>query len=76
MAWIALHPAWSHAGSDPLGSLRSQVEKQVPATALKSDLQGNVTLEAPLQDLEGLVGPTGLTVHSTSASEGGGGFSL
>ena len=84
MAWCGLTLA-ADAPADPAGTATStaiplaelgqRADAQSPARApVLAD--GQATLAAPLQALRGEIGPAGLTVESTSASEGGGRFRL
>jgi hypothetical protein len=59
----------------PLAELgaRADAQQAAPAPQLAG---GRATLTAPLQALRGEIGPEGLSVDSTSASEGGGRFRL
>ncbi|WP_295443188.1 hypothetical protein [uncultured Thiodictyon sp.] len=59
----------------PLAELgqRADAQQPAPAPVLTGD---QATLAAPLQALRGELDPAGLTVESTSASEGGGRFRL
>ena len=59
----------------PLAELGQRADAQSPAPAPVLTA-GQATLAAPLQALRGEIGPAGLTVESTSASEGGGRFRL
>jgi hypothetical protein len=80
MAWCGLTLA-ADAPADPAGTATStaiplaelgqRADAQSPARApVLTD--GQATLAAPLQALRGEIGPAGLTVESTSVSEGGG----
>jgi hypothetical protein len=84
MAWCGLTLA-ADAPADPAGTATStpiplaelgqRADAQSPVRApVLTD--GQATLTAPLQALRGELGPAGLTVESTSASEGGGRFRL
>ena len=59
----------------PLAELgqRADAQQATPAPVLDGD---RATLAVPLQALRGEIGPEGLSVDSTSASEGGGRFRL
>ena len=59
----------------PLAELGQRADAQSPAPApvMAAD---QATLTAPLQALRGEIDPAGLTVESTSVSEGGGRFRL
>jgi hypothetical protein len=59
----------------PVAEIGARAEAQQPTPAPVID-GGRATLSAPLQALRGQIGPEGLTVESTSASEGGGDFRL
>ncbi len=68
-------PVPSPSGGFPLTELGQRADQQhaPPGPALA---HGQATLDVPLQALRGRVGPEGLRVESTSATEGGGVFSL
>jgi hypothetical protein len=77
--WLPV--AWAAGGGAqqtpaiPLTELGHQADQQqAPPKPLIE--HGQVTLNAPLQALRGKISPQGLKVESTSASEGGGVFSL
>ena len=59
----------------PLAELGARADAQQPAPAPVL-AAGQATLAAPLQALRGEIGPAGLSVESTSVSEGGGRFRL
>jgi uncharacterized repeat protein (TIGR02543 family) len=63
------------ATATPLAELGQRADAQSPAPVpVLAD--GQATLAAPLQALRGEISPAGLTVESTSVSEGGGRFRL
>jgi hypothetical protein len=68
-------PGVATAAPIPLAELGQRADAQSPAPAPVLTA-GQATLAAPLQALRGEIGPAGLTVESTSASEGGGRFRL
>ena len=84
-AWLALlgsfavradaGPQSAAVAPIPLAELGARAERQNPTSPPVLAL-GLARLEAPLQDLAGRVGPDGLTVSSTSDTEGGGDFAL
>jgi hypothetical protein len=81
MAWCGFAPAAdapagaAAANPIPLAELGQRADAQQPAPAPVLTA-GQATLAAPLQALRGEIGPAGLTVESTSVSEGGGRFRL
>ena len=74
LMWCSLALAVD-APSIPLAELGQRADAQQAAPAPVLDA-GRATLTAPLQALRGEIGPVGLTVESTSVSEGGGRFRL
>ena len=74
LLWCGLALA-TDAPPIPLAELGQRADTQQPAP-VPVLTAGRATLTAPLQALRGEIGPAGLTVESTSVSEGGGRFRL
>ncbi len=73
---LTVAPAWAADSSAiPLAEIgqRADAQQAPPAPVLDGN---RAILAVPLQALRGELGPAGLTVESTSASEGGGRFRL